>query len=70
MKIEIELEEAKRVFRLLEEFNELLHQPLNYEDTKYVTAFAASNSPESKELYYNAAWNWLPQETKREIAGE
>ena len=66
-KIEIDLDEARRVFDLLEKMNSLFHQPMKYKDAKAVDAFAEGNYDEIKELYYNVVWEWLPDDVKVEI---
>ena len=59
-----------RLFRLLEELNDLFHQPLKYEDIEYVKNFADKFYPEIKEFYYDIVWNWLPDYEKKEIESE
>ena len=70
MKVQIDLEEVKRVFRLIEEVHDLMHQPLKSRDVEQVEAFVDSHYPEIKDLYYKVVWNWLPQEVQREITEE
>jgi len=70
MKIQVDLADVKRVFRLLENIHELMHEPLRYSDSSQVEAFAAAHYAEIKELYYETVWNWLPQEVKQEIIEE
>ena len=67
MKVEIDVEEVKRVFRLLEDLHDLVHQPLNYRDTNQVEIFADRHYLEVKDLYYKVVWNWLPEEVQRQI---
>ena len=66
-RIEITIDEAKRVFRFLEKMNHLLHQPLYYRDSDFVEKFARDNHDEAKELYYKVVWEWLPDDVRKEI---
>jgi len=67
--ITIELEEAMRVFKILEEVNDLFHQQLYYKDQKIVAKFAKDYYKEIHALYYDVVWNWLPKNVQDEIAG-
>jgi hypothetical protein len=67
MQIQVDLEEVKRVFGLLEELHDFVHQPLKYRDAAQVEAFVDAYYPEIKDLYYQVVWNWLPQDVQREI---
>jgi len=60
--ISIPVSEVKEVFELLEEINQLFHQPLNHKDLEAVEMFAKSNYPAIKKLYYETVWNWLPKD--------
>ena len=55
-KIEIDLDEARRAFRLLGKIQDLFHQPTKVSDPEIVAKFATDNYPEIKELYYNVVW--------------
>jgi hypothetical protein len=66
-KIEIELDEALRVFRLLEEVNDFFHQPMKYEDKDYSSMFAGKNYPEIHKLYYDIIWEWFPGDIKEQM---
>ncbi len=66
-KIEISLEDAQRVYRLMEDMNDFFHQPAKYNETE---KFAKKNYGEIKTLYYDVIWNWLPQDIKDDITGE
>ncbi len=63
-KIEISLEDAQRVYRLMEEMNDFFHQPEKYNETE---KFAKKNYEEIRSLYYDVVWNWLPQDIKDDI---
>ena len=65
--IEIELEEAKEVFLLLEKLNGFLHQELNYQSKEDFQKFAKSIYPEIRKGYYDTVWNWLPNKVQAEI---
>ncbi len=65
--ISIDLEEAKRVFYILEKLQSLTHQPLNYGDSEIVEKFADENDPEIHELYYDGVWDWLPADVQKEM---
>jgi ethanolamine utilization cobalamin adenosyltransferase len=52
-KIQVPLDELLNIYDLLEELNELFHQPLNYEDQEHVCKFADKNYQRIHELYYN-----------------
>ncbi len=63
-KITVDVEEAKRVFLLLDAFHDFLHQPMNYPNT---AEFANKNYEELKHLYYDVVWNWLPSEMQKNL---
>jgi hypothetical protein len=60
-KVEIDLDEIRRVFELIEQVHDFLHQPLNYGD---IHSFATRCYPEVHEAYYQVIWNWLPAHVK------
>ena len=66
-KIDVSVAEVRRVFELLDKVNSLFHQPMNYEDSEVVKAFARANYKEISDLYYNVVWDWLPDAVKSEI---
>ena len=66
-KIEVKVDEIRRVFSLLEDINGLFHQPMKYQDMEYVSQFAEKKYPEIKELYYKTVWDWLPEDIQEEI---
>jgi hypothetical protein len=61
------VDDARRVFDLLEKLNSLFHQPLGYRDIEIVQRFAEQNYQEIKDLYYRVVWEWLPEELRQEI---
>ncbi|ADZ92704.1 hypothetical protein [Marinomonas mediterranea] len=67
LKVDVSVDEVKRVFDLLEKLNSLFHQPMKYEDSELVIAFAEANYKEISTLYYNVVWEWLPESVKAEI---
>jgi hypothetical protein len=66
-RVQVPLEDARRVFAFLEKAHELMHQPLAYSDPKQVERFVRENYAEVRELYYRVVWNWLPDQVRREI---
>ncbi|EKR74518.1 hypothetical protein [Leptospira noguchii] len=66
-KVEIPLDEVKRVFKFLENVHNCMHQPLFYQNSEFVEKFVKENYIEAKELYYHVIWNWLPKEIQNEI---
>jgi hypothetical protein len=66
-KIDVSIDEVRRVFDLLEKVNSLFHQPMKYENSELVKAFAETNYKEINDLYYNVVWEWLPEAVKTEI---
>ena len=65
--IEIDLEEAKEVFFLLERLQGFLHQPMNFDSSEKIQDFASSIYPEIADAYYKKVWNWLPKDVQKEI---
>jgi uncharacterized protein YeeX (DUF496 family) len=66
-KIEIQLEEAKEVFLLLEKLQDFMHQPMNCESKEDFVKFIKSVYPEVRKSYYETVWNWLPEQVQQEI---
>jgi hypothetical protein len=62
--IEVDLEEIKRVFFLVEELHTFFHQPMNYSKAD---EFAKKNYKELKTIYYDILWEWLPNDVKKEL---
>ena len=65
--IQVELEEAKEVFVLLEEMNAFLHQPMHFDDSPQVAEFAARIYPDLRRVFYDVVWKWLPPDVQQEI---
>ena len=65
--IQVDLEEAKEVFLLLEKLNDFLHQPMNYETKEQFESFADAIYPDIRKAYYKTVWNWLPKKDQTEI---
>ena len=63
--IPIPVSEIKEVFELLEQMNDLFHQPLNYQNSELMNKFAEDKYPEIRKLYYETVWKWLPEEEKK-----
>ena len=69
-RLEIKTDEVVRLYKLLEEMNDLFHQPMKYKNSDVVERFSDENYAEIKDLYYNVVWNWLPLEVKDKIENE
>jgi hypothetical protein len=69
-RIEITVDEAKRVFRFLEKVHHLMHQPIYYQDAEVINKFVVEHYTEAKELYYHVVWSWLPEDVRAEIEDE
>ena len=66
--IQVDLDEVKRLFSLLEELHDFLHQPEYYKDTASVQAFLEEGVYEElKRMYYDVVWNWLPSVVQKEM---
>ncbi len=66
-KVEVDLEDVRRLFILLENMNNFFHQPMYFKDPKLVQEFVYKNYPELKTLYYDIVWKWLPKDIQEEI---
>lgn len=66
-KVEVKLDELKRVFNIVEEVHDLLHQPEKYKDTDVMDSFVQEHYAELHAVYYDILWNWLPQDVQTEI---
>ncbi|HRI62679.1 MAG TPA: hypothetical protein PK156_00530 [Polyangium sp.] len=60
--ITIPIEEAWRIFELIEELHDFLHQPMNYSNPEDVEAWLAKKDvyPELRHVYYKIVTNWFP----------
>lgn len=56
-KVNVSVDEVKRVYGLLEELNSFFHEPMNFKNPKDTAAFATTNYQEIKELYSQVVWN-------------
>jgi hypothetical protein len=68
--VNIDINEIKRVFFLIEKINDVFHQEENFMDQKLMKKFANENYSEIHELYYKIIWNWLPKDVQEEIIGD
>ena len=67
-KIQVDLDEVKQLFCLLEKLHAFLHQPLHYGDQVTVTKLLQSNIYEElRGMYYDVVWHWLPPDVQREM---
>jgi hypothetical protein len=69
-RIEVDLDEVRRVFQFLGNANELMHNNMRYRDVNMVERFVCENYPLLRELYYHVVWNWLPPHVQEEIMEE
>ena len=68
IQIQVDLDEVKRLFLLLEELHDFLHQPEYYKDVDSVQEFLAGGTYEElRKMYYDVVWNWLPETVQKEI---
>lgn len=67
-KIEVDVDEVKRLFAHLEELHEFFHQPSNYDDAASVKKFLQNGAYERlRTMYYDVVWKWLPPETRHGV---
>jgi hypothetical protein len=66
-KIEVQLDEVKEIFLLLEELQRFLHQPMNYQSKEDFEKFVHNIYPDVHKSYYETVWNWLPQDIQSEL---
>ena len=67
-KVEISTTEVLRVYRLLEELNRFLHQPMHYDEQPAAVDWLKSGVYEElSSMYYEIVWGWLPEEERRRI---
>ncbi len=67
-KIQVNLEEVKRLFFFLEGVNDFFHQPEKYATVEKVLDFWQSGMfEELTTLYYQVVWDWLPPSVQQEI---
>ena len=65
--ITLNVKTMRRIFLLLEEINDLFHQPAKYSDLDEVKKFADKNYNEIKELYYHEVWNTLHKKEQNKV---
>lgn len=68
--IEVKLDEVKRVYNMIEQVHDLLHQPEKYRNTDVIDSFVQENYGELRDLYYDIIWDWLPQDVQDNITDE
>ena len=66
-KTQIKTQDLLRIYKLLEEVNDLFHQPLKYKNAEAVEKFAESHYPEIRDLYYEVVWNYLPPKIQQNL---
>ena len=65
--INISAQSVRELYALMEEIQDLFHQPLYYEDKETVAAFAEEHYPAIKKAYYETLWGLLPKADKELI---
>jgi hypothetical protein len=63
-KVEVNLDEVKRVYKMVEDMHNFFHQPMNF---PMVDEFAKEHYKELKDIYYDVMWDWLPEKVQREF---
>jgi hypothetical protein len=64
----VQLDEVKRLFLLLEEFNDFFHSPSHYRNQDEVIRFVEGGAYDRiQEAYYRIVWKWLPPDVQEEI---
>jgi hypothetical protein len=66
----VDVNEALRLYAILEKLNQLFHQPSNYRNSALIEKFADDNYPEIHALYYRVVWDWLPKEIQQGLLNE
>ena len=67
-KIQVDLDEVKQLFFLLEEYVAFFHQPMHYENIDAVNKFLeAGMYKRLHNMFYHTVWDWLPPSVKEEI---
>ena len=65
--ISISANQVRELFALMEEIQDLFHQPMNYENKDTVIKFADKYYPAIHKAYYKTLWDLLPEEDKEKI---
>lgn len=60
--ITIPVEDAWRIYELLEELHDFLHQPMNYSSSAEVQAWLTEKGvyPELRDVFYDIVRHWFP----------
>ena len=66
-KIEVELNEIIRTYRMMEKLNNFFHQSMNFVNTN---EFAEKNYEEIRTVFYKVIWNWIPPEVQEQLMEE
>ena len=64
IKLEVEEQDLKDLFYLMEEINDFFHNELNYND---VHKFGEKHYKQISHSFYKVLWEWLPEDEKRRI---
>jgi len=68
--IAVNADDLIEIYLLIEEINDLFHQPLKYSDAELVSNFADTHYPQIKRIYYEVLWEYLPEEYRHSIEAE
>lgn len=66
--IKVPVDTVRELYALMEEVNDLFHQPLYYKDGDRVTSFADAYYPSIHKAYYKTLWGLLPKEDRDRIS--
>lgn len=66
--IKISPNQVRELFALMEEVQDLFHQPMYYENLETVKKFADKHYQAIHKAYYKTLWDLLPQEDKDRIS--
>lgn len=67
MRIELEVMDVIRVFRLLERLHDFIHSSDNEMTLEQYSSFAQDIYPELRDCYYNVLWDSIPKELQLRI---
>ena len=69
-KVEVPLDEVKRLFLFLEDLNSFFHDPDKYNNQERLVKYVESGMYEKlHSMYYQVVWSWLPPTVQKEIEG-
>lgn len=65
--IKMKSDDLLRLYNVMEEIHDLLHQPLKYRDVQKMDDFVKGHYSDIKDLYYNVLWDYLPDDVRENI---